>query len=398
MKSICGECKEIINEPFRTLCDKCTKEAKEKRKGNIKTLLLYATNKCNLSCSHCFYHKDLNTEMQQLSIKQIEQIVKETKPKGITLCGGEPMLRNDLLEICKILDTNGVERIGIMTNGFLVNKTKKVVEEILKNVKATVNVNMSLDGLEKTHNKIRRNKLAFKTVVETTKELRPFLNKYPNFQTCVRTVVMKENYRELEKLSEFIDEELKIPHFFELIRGIDYSGVPEKFSNLPYNPEEMDLFLTDNIMEELKKIFWSIFKRRGVGVKEYFRQASQYKLYILLMDILRNKKQIVKCTAGEGAGVIYPNGDVALCEYLKPVGNINNKSFNKIWNSKEADEQREIMNDCYCTHGCFVSGCVFDKKIKGKLNRLKAGGMLIKNQQKTERIADFLDEIGGGKQ
>ncbi len=342
----------------------------------VKTLLLYTTNRCNLSCAHCFYHKDLNIPKEQLTVEQIENIVRAAKPWGITLCGGEPTLRDDLVEVCKVLDKNGVKRIGIMTNGLLFKKIPSLVEGILKGASATINVNMSLDGLEETHNKIRKNKLAFKTVVETTKRLKPFLKKYKNFQMCLRTVVMASNYKQLEELSLFIDKELRVPHFFELVRGINLSGVPEKFANMPYNPEDKDLFLKEEYIKKLESIFARIFYRRGKkGFKEFIRQASQYHLYVILMRILKNKRQVVECAGGKGAGVIYPDGAVALCEYMKPVGKLseNNFDFNKVWTSDEANDQRKIIPGCYCTHGCFVSGCVFDKKLKSPLNRIKSG-------------------------
>ncbi len=346
----------------------------------INTLIIYLIDACNLKCEHCFYHKELESKaVNQITIEQLEKIIKQAKPKGVTLSGGEPFLRNDLVEICKVLEKYGIKRIGLMTNGLLTEKIPKVVEEILQNVKAVVNVNMSLDGLEEFHNKIRRSNRAFKTVIETTKKLRPFLKKYKNFQMCLRTVVMKTNYKNLEKIYDFVDNELKVPLFLELVRGEASAGVCKEFSNEFYHPKDKSLFLDKEDIPKLRKILARVFAKRGKTPLEFVRQASQYNMFAYLLDMLENEKAVVRCTAGTETGVIYPNGDVAICEFMKPAGNLHDVDFdfNKIWFGDKANKQRKIIPTCYCTHGCFISGEVLNKKVRSYPNRAKSAMKLF---------------------
>ena len=73
-----------------------------------------------------------------------------------------------------------------------------------------------------------------------------------------------------------------------------------------------------------------------------------------LLEIIEKRKRIVPCLAGKVDGVIYPSGDVALCEYTKPFGNLRDFSLNfqRLWNSSKANERRKQITQCVCTHPC----------------------------------------------
>lgn len=65
---------------------------------------------------------------------------------------------------------------------------------------------------------------------------------------------------------------------------------------------------------------------------------------------------MIPCTAGKLAGVIHANGDVALCEAHKPIGNLREKTFTEIWNSPEPAELRRSIaaRECHCTTEVFM--------------------------------------------
>ena len=68
------------------------------------------------------------------------------------------------------------------------------------------------------------------------------------------------------------------------------------------------------------------------------------------------KSQYVPCTAGILTGVVYANGDVSVCETHSPLGNLRQKSFFEIWDSKEAKALRARIKakECYCTNEVFL--------------------------------------------
>ncbi len=86
---------------------------------------LSLTGRCNHQCIYCGPFSDGKAEngYKDLSLNQIRDISSLLKDKElhIQLTGGEPMLRNDLIEIVEILSNNGITDIGLTTNGSKIN-------------------------------------------------------------------------------------------------------------------------------------------------------------------------------------------------------------------------------------------------------------------------------------
>lgn len=127
---------------------------------NEKMLFLEITNACNLNCLHC-YNSSGKKKNRELSISKIELIIKNFKKIGgnvVCISGGEPFMRNDIIDIVNIILDNGIKDIRLATNGLLINKNNI---DILKNFQI---VSISLDGFYAEHNKIRNNNCFDKSV------------------------------------------------------------------------------------------------------------------------------------------------------------------------------------------------------------------------------------------
>ncbi len=80
------------------------------------------TSRCNLSCEHCFFFEDSASPLQRAepSIAQIGDWIEQAKELGcrhVTFSGGEPFLRDDMVEL---LALGGVPKT-ILTNGSLIS-------------------------------------------------------------------------------------------------------------------------------------------------------------------------------------------------------------------------------------------------------------------------------------
>ncbi len=82
------------------------------------------TERCNLSCAHCYINKpagDAGQVARELSAAQICSILDEVVAEGclgLTFTGGEPFLRPDMLEIYRHAKRRGV-LVTLFTNGTL---------------------------------------------------------------------------------------------------------------------------------------------------------------------------------------------------------------------------------------------------------------------------------------
>ena len=111
----------------------------------IEYLRLSVTNKCNLNCSYC--KRTDNIESEIITFHEIEKIVdlfSRLGIKKIRLTGGEPLIREDILDIISLCKNKyGVKELALTTNGILL--TDKAKE--LKNA-GLDRVNISMDSLE----------------------------------------------------------------------------------------------------------------------------------------------------------------------------------------------------------------------------------------------------------
>ena len=99
-------------------------------KVDIKSIYFAVTRKCNMSCKFCTMDSgpDVSTE-NDLTISEIKEIlipqIVKLNPNKIVVTGGEPLIRNDIEDILKILaDSFETRKIILQTNGLLLNKEK----------------------------------------------------------------------------------------------------------------------------------------------------------------------------------------------------------------------------------------------------------------------------------
>ena len=108
------------------------------------------TGRCNYRCNHCFMSAPHGV-LPQPGTKEMLRIADEIADCGIpvvTLTGGEPLIREDLLLIVERLVSRGVGIDSIMTNGALVTDTfLNALEEL--GVRCTFDI--SFDGVNGWH-------------------------------------------------------------------------------------------------------------------------------------------------------------------------------------------------------------------------------------------------------
>ena len=159
------------------------------------------TLKCNMNCMHCGSRAGKARE-NELTIEECLNIAQQLIDMGleqITLIGGEIFLKEDWDKISRKFVDNGV-KVNIITNGFNLN------DEQFRQIKDSgiCQVYFSVDGLEKTHNTIRRNPASFEHVLKAMKRLRE-----ENMPIGVITTVTDLNIDELEDMYKlFIDNKV----------------------------------------------------------------------------------------------------------------------------------------------------------------------------------------------
>jgi len=309
----------------------------------------FVTNKCNLSCTHCFYSSELNKPIKELTLKEIKNLAKSMDHFPVLyIGGGEPFLRKDLVEICSYFyNYNKIKYLVIPTNGSFPNQISKTMDEISNLCpKTSVLLNVSIGGVEKEHNKIRGNSKSYDQAIKTYNLAKSLKPKHDNLKvgfTVTFTATNQNNilrcYNQLKKLNP---DNIQL----NLIRGS------------PKNPKEKVVNI--NKFKKLTQQFHKDVKNKVIpGYDPIHVSAASYRHEMIIKTYKENTFQTL-CYASQLSCVIYPDGEVYPCELLdKRIGNVHdyNYNFKELWYS---EKNKKLSNwikktKCYCTHECNVT-------------------------------------------
>ncbi|MBZ9572243.1 glycosyltransferase [Patescibacteria group bacterium] len=325
-----------------------------KRKRGKRGLYLFITNQCNYSCVHCFLGDSPKIKKKELTIPEIEKTYHSLRKNigGVSITGGEPFLRRDIVEICKIFqEPPFVSSIGMNTNGFapelIKNKVNKILTNKPKGQKLVITV--SLDGLEETHDKIRRQKGAFKNAVKTILLLKELKQDSPNFRVRAQITLMEMNYKDFYDLFNFVSIDLGVDFSFNWFRDGRVYGVDQHLIFEPMSIEN-DRLVKLPSMEKCEEICEFLLENQWQNLN--MNLLNKYTL-----EILRDKKFLFPCVAPELNLVIYANGDISFCELVKPIHNIRefNYDVKKILKSEKWEKISAAVKKCFCIHPCILS-------------------------------------------
>ena len=304
-------------------------------------LTVSITYNCNSKCKTCNIWKKKTNEF---SIDEFERTFESIgrSPYWLTISGGEPFLRNDVVDICSSAYNNfkpGI--INIPTNGIMHNKIPDMIEEIINNCSdSQIIINLSIDGIGEKHDNIRNVKDNFIKAMKTYEALSAF--DYPNFNLGIHSVISKYNVNDIPQIYDYFQEKKMESYITEIAEErVELDTIGSKITPSPEDYTNAIDYLISKVEQET---FSGISK---------IKQAFRLEYYNNVKKILHEKQQIIPCYAGFASAQIAPDGDVwPCCIKADPIGNLRevDYDFKKVWFSKEANIQRESIKnkECYC--------------------------------------------------
>jgi MoaA/NifB/PqqE/SkfB family radical SAM enzyme len=300
------------------------------------------TYRCNSRCRTCnVWDKDRSEE---LSLAEWDRIFASLgrAPYWITFSGGEPLLRDDVVEIVKRAYTHCRPAIiNIPTNGLLPSRIVERVAAIANSCTGSqVVVNLSLDGWEEEHDRIRNVPGNFERAMETFQGLQSL--PAPNLTLGIHTVVSKYN----------VDA---IPAIYEQIQAL----APDSYiTEIAEERVELDTIgsdiapSTEAYARTIQFLRTRLEETKLHGIARV-AQAFRIQYYDMVQAWLREQRQIIPCYAGWASAQISPEGDVWFCcVRAEPVGNLRetNYDFRRVWFSERAAAVRTTVKngDCHC--------------------------------------------------
>ena len=278
---------------------------------------LTLTNSCNLKCIYCSdknlrERQGLSEQMSLDTLKRLFDDLASGGTKGIVLeGGGEPTIYPKFSEVVNYAVSVGLA-VGLITNG-----TRSMEKELLEKFEwirvsldaSTAEEYLSLKGVDK-----------FETV----------LDNISHYAECCKTVgvgyvVTKNNLSQIEPLVIRLRE-----------MGVSYVQCRPVVDNPDLYPEGTDL-----------------------SYLRYYQNSN----FGVMIDGMKENAQSgnggLPCYAHSITGIISGDGSVYICgrlniyDWLKPIGNINEQSFRRIWYGVERQNQAELLTDGdFCKTNC----------------------------------------------
>lgn len=309
---------------------------------------LLITNKCNFQCRHCFAAKSFNNipENKDLTLEEYDRITKTMGRIGMLMvCGGEPFLKSDLVEILKMfVERNQVARIGISTNGYLANQILPKMERLLAENDIPFQICFSVDGPREVHDFIRK-KGSYDQLMKTWELVKQLQTKYHNLSVDLSSVVNKYNHDRLDEMYDIFDREMDADHI-----GVLYIRQEQIDKSVH---DDIDL---ENYRAYCEKVAERVFKRgRTCSQLGALFRAAQILMYRIIYETLTSGTYQIPCTAGKTSIVFDNIGRVYACEVRKPIHSLRevDYDFQKIFYSKAMDYERSNIVNCKffpCTH------------------------------------------------
>lgn len=305
------------------------------------TLTINLTNRCNCRCLTCNIWKDIPEE---ISISEYEKIFKTIKspPYWIILTGGEPFLREDIVDICKLIRKYIKPKFLNISTNATVEKTYENLLKILESLPdVNITVNISIDGDEELHNRIRNGVDVFKRAIENFKKLKEI--KFKNFTLGTGTVISKFNVKNAEEIINLLKKLQPSSSSFEIAQ--ERKELKTENILLSPEPEEYKNFL--------RKVETFTKTKKYPDLTSRINKSLRIVYYKLTEEIITKKIQVIPCYAGFASCYISCSAEVwECCVKGRCFGNLRdvNYDFSKLWFSKKADEIRKEIKEkkCYC--------------------------------------------------
>ncbi|MBV6419594.1 MAG: putative mycofactocin radical SAM maturase MftC [Ignavibacteriaceae bacterium] len=311
----------------------------EKFKPTAPYHMVWLTTKsCNSVCLHCSSdaRKSLNNE---LSTEEGFSLIDQLADFGvldIAFSGGESLMRKDIYSLIKHA-SNRYLNSGLGTNGWLANRNNiiRLKEAGLKRLQ------VSIDGLESTHDNLRCWPGLFKKAIKAIK-----IAKLENLATNVCFTVNKLNVLEIKNVLKLVAS-IGI-HKFNLSRFIP-TGRGTANSDLDLDNPTWERFIVE--FQDISSLYSTKFE-----ITTHLAQQSIVNLSLL------NNPGFIGCQAGIGQGCISPDGYIFPCVMLPiKLGNIRQESFGSIWRRSSVINslrKREVKGNCgKCVLKSSCGGC-----------------------------------------
>lgn len=284
------------------------------------------TYRCNARCNMCDCFKYPTKPEEEMTLDVIEKL-PEMAFTNIT--GGEPFIRKDLRDIIRVIHKK-TNRIVISTNGYFTDRILALCDEF-----PDIGIRISIEGLMEANDKIRGIPDGFERGYSTLKTLVERGHKDVGFGCTVQEM----NADDLVPLYK-ISDELNMEFATATLHNSFY-----------FRKNDNNINDKLKVVKSFEELINELLKSKSP--KKWFRAYFNHGL----INYIYGNKRLLPCDMGTNGFFVDPYGHVMPCngsDERMSMGNLNEQSWDEIWNSKRADEVRQMVKNC--PKNCWMIG------------------------------------------
>ncbi len=305
--------------------------------------------RCNYRCRYCEYWR-LKEYGEEMTVAQwceaLGSLRQFVGTYHVEFSGGEPFRKKGFLDIVEFCHDAGI-RWGVTTNGSAFS------ERIVRRTVSAdpFNVNISIDGHRpELHDYVRGVPGSLERIVGSIERLRrERAAQGRDFPIIIKPTVHAKNFRELPDLVRWA-ERLGVT-------AVNFQPV-DRWTQETYD----ELWIERDQHADLEKVVTRLIamKRRGAPI---LNTELVMGLWVNHFREEQAPAEALPCRVGMRNYFIRPNGDVELCWFYPPIGNVKKQSAREIWRGQLARQRRKETVECtkLCLFTCLSQKTLWDK-------------------------------------
>jgi MoaA/NifB/PqqE/SkfB family radical SAM enzyme len=253
-------------------------------------ITLELTRRCNAKCDYCNHWQEQKQTEQDLA--DYAAVIRRFNPFSVTICGGEPFMRRDALDIIRaVVDLPGWRYVSIITNGWFLSEDR--AQKLLDT--GIDQVNVSLNFPDERQDVDRKLPSLFKKISHIV----PWMtSRGGNVQ--LNTIIMNDNLEDVVPIAHLADQ------WNASVMYTLYSELPADNHGHLFPPARVSKLHA--VLDEL-----SALKARRPSL------IANTQWYFDMIPTYVSGTVIDGCTAGKKTLHISPQGMVRPCAELAPV-------------------------------------------------------------------------------
>ena len=275
------------------------------------------TRRCNLECAHCYIaagpRESATGELGTAEcLRIVDELLAVNPAPMLILSGGEPLLRQDLVEIAAYASRRGAT-VVVGTNGTL------LTDERIASLKAAGvrGIAVSIDSLRPTyHDNFRHGRGSLDDTITALGRLRA-----QQLDFIIQTTATKGNRTELERIAQWSAEQGAVAFncYFLVATGRGAS-----LSDLA--PTDYEAVLSD--LAKWQREYRGRMLVRAKCAPHFMRHVHSADSSSPILNYG------TRCPCGTQYCRITPDGKLTPCPYLPEVaGDLRSQTFGEVWNS-----------------------------------------------------------------